>query len=88
MKASKKANAPRRHDGIHECLTCDWRPRDGKRLSCGLCPSCRQQAYRAIRAGTVTREDLERKGLMLPGRRGKRAGAWTLKAAALLHKAG
>jgi hypothetical protein len=66
-----------KRNGKPRCLTCTR-----KATYCGLCNRCRQNAYRLIREKKTDQEkaelrkQMERKGLILPSRRGRPKSAY------------
>jgi hypothetical protein len=61
--STRKTSASRRSGDT--CLTCKETA-----IRCGLCEPCYQAAYRFIRMGLATRDELEAEGLILPAKRG------------------
>lgn len=61
VKRSGSTNSRKRK----ACITCTRQPKH-----CGLCDACYQAAVRLIRAGKVSRQELEDQGLILPSRQG------------------
>lgn len=84
MAKKKRTSTPKSSSSRtgKQCLTCNQ-----KAIRCGLCGTCYHAAYRRIRLGQVSREELEDEGLILPPRRGG-FNPWTEAAAKVLRKGG